>query len=238
MPTVYFDTYVNPDIFLPSLGNIEYCLKLVITETIECLKKNGISYVNESIPAPNSRISTPEESVRIILGTQSPPGPLPAENAGIFIFFTAGDPKSKRLATILSKNLGNIYPEPSLVKMMPIKKNKSTTNNSIPCVTAKIGYADNPDDMSWMRDNLENIATSLVISLSEYFEIPFTQCQTSDFGIVNHDTSIMQKPSLNSDIIENLHANTKVRIYGQWEDWYIIEHNQNLGYVQTRFITT
>ncbi len=239
MATVYLTTDVNRELFLPGAGNIEYCLKLIITEMIECLNSNGINYVNESdrmmsdLDLPSS-----EESVRIILGTHSQPGPLPGETSGIFIFFTEGDPKSKRLATILSKNLGNIYPDPSLVKIMSVEPSQAPGGTFIPSVTVKMGYTDNPDDMAWLRENLEEIAVNMVMSLSEYFGSPFTQCKISNFGIVNQDTNIMQKPNLDSEIVESLAANTKIKVLGQWENWYIVDHNHNLGYVPTKSITT
>lgn len=240
MPTVYFSTDINPEILSSDTNNIEYFMKLIIAEASECLNSNGINYVSEnngSLYDLNSE-DTQNKPVRITLSMQSSPGPIPSQTAGVMILFTPGDPQSKRLAIILSNSFGSIYTDPSLVKIISMEQNQASGQNPIPTVNLRIGYADNADDILWIRENIEEIAASLVRSLSEYFGIPFTQCKKSDLGIINQDTNLVQKPSINSNIIESLATNTKIKIYGQWEDWYIVDHNHNLGYVQTKFITT
>lgn len=225
MPTAYTETQ-NVS------GNYEYYLKLIINEINECLNLSGISYSEENqVPQRNS------DSVKIIFTENSESNIIPADTRGIYIFFTPGNPESKRLATILSKNLGNIYYDSVDVKMISENINENNENSEIPTVTIGLGFENNDEDIKWIRENTENIAKSVVMSLSEYFGLPFVSCKKTNIGMTNNDITLRQRPSETSQITDSLPANTKVKIVSQWEDWYLIGENGNLGYVQTKYIT-
>ena len=42
-----------------------------------------------------------------------------------------------------------------------------------PSVLAELGYHDNRADAEWIENNLEAIARSLTLSVTEYFGVPF-----------------------------------------------------------------
>lgn len=240
MPTVYFKTNTDllSDSDITNNNLFKYYLELVVHEVEQCLNLNGINfiYANNQLPAaPRSKI--PDDAVEIILKVGSKQGPIPCGERGVFVFFTPGDPNSKRLAVSISKNIQNIYMEPSLVKIMALQPELIPSSDAIPSVVIGICYSGNPEVLVWLSENIEELAKSIVISILEYYGIPFTQCQKSLFGVTNQDTNIMRRPTLNSEVIGSLKANTKVKIIGQWEDWYIIFYDDSLGYVQTKCIT-
>ncbi len=239
MPTVYFKTNPPTDMNLPHSEDMNYYLNLIISEMADCLHSNGVNFVDI-----NRRQSTSPQpfdvtdAVEINLAINPMSGPISCETEGMIIYFTPGNPMSKRLATTISKNMENIYPDPFRIKLMPLEFPNVSAENIFPSITIGTCYAENPENVAWLRENTEEIARGVVMSIMEYFGRPFTPCKKHEFGVTNQDTSTFKRPNLNSEIVESLKANTKVKIVGQWEDWYIIYHNNNLGYVQTQFITT
>lgn len=226
MPTAYFETQNLNEIY-------EYYIKLIVAEINECLNLSGISYSDKTSPEKDTFQKNNLETAQIIFTVNNNSIPIPSDTKGIYIFFTAGNPESKRLATIISKNLGNIHYNPSDVKMI----SQDGEISDFPTVTIGIGFQDSTEDINWIRENTEEISKNIVISLSEYFGLPFVSCQKSDIGITNTDVTLRIRPSETSKITGSLPANTKVKIVSQWENWYLIGENENLGYVQSRYIT-
>lgn len=226
MPTAYFETQNLNDIY-------EYYVKLIVAEINECLNLSGISYSDKTSPEKDIFQKNILETAKIIFTVNNDSTPIPSDTKGIYIFFTAGSPESKRLATIISKNLGNIYLNPSEVKMIA----RDEESSDFPTVTIGIGFQDSTEDINWIRGNTEEISKNIVMSLSEYFGLPFVSCQKSDIGITTTDVTLRARPSESSQITGSLPANTKVKIVSQWENWYLIGENENLGYVQSRYIT-
>ena len=66
-----------------------------------------------------------------------------------------------------------IYPDPNLVNTIP-----NTTLGELRLVKApsnliELAYHDNLEDAMWIINNINVIARTLVLSLTEYFGIPF-----------------------------------------------------------------
>ncbi len=207
-----------------------YYIELIITELKECLNANAISYISEAnYPSENNAENS--QIINIGFGTNEKSEALPGEISGIHIIFGAGNPESKRLAEILKENFKNFYSDE-----IPIKIISDETKQDTVSITINTGFADNPEDMEWLRDNTDSVANAIVLSLCEYFGIPFIGCRNHTIGVANADATIFDKPSLNSKVSGNITQNSKVKINSQWEDWYIVGENGKLGYVQTKFV--
>ncbi len=218
---------------------LEYYLNLIVAQTEECLNSNGISYISEkdiNNQTLNEYITSNNmaDLVNINLKNNLTNECLPSENHGIYVFFKAGNPKSKRLASVISKNLKNIYFNPSNVKM--ISDNTAQNNlKSSTTIDIGLGYQNNTEDIKWIQNNTEEISQNIIMSLTEYFGLPFVPCFRPRQGITINHASVFEKPCLNSKIIGSAEKNKKISILGQWEDWYIIGKNQKLGYIQSKF---
>ena len=101
------------------------------------------------------------------------------------------------------------------------------------------GYHDNPDDALWIQENIPRIAANLVLSLTEYFGLPYTaptpqpgQVATVSGGPVN----LRSGPSLQSTVTARLPDGDGVTVYGRYQDWYVVSHGEHLGYVSAPFI--
>ncbi len=81
--------------------------------------------------------------------------------------------RGERAAEIIANNLKLIYPLPDLVRTVPTTALGEVRRTRAPSVLIEFGYHDNYDDAVWIRDNIEAIAANVVVSLTDYFGIPF-----------------------------------------------------------------
>ena len=80
-----------------------------------------------------------------------------------------------RAAKIFAENLKVIYPDPAKVRTVA-----NTTLGELRLVKApsnliELAYHDNAEDAFWIIDNIQLIARTLVLALTEYFGIPFVE---------------------------------------------------------------
>lgn len=227
MPTVYLNYKNNIKTNTMQKSRSEYYLKLIIRQTLECLNSNCISYVTD---IKNFKIDA-----NITLSSISEKKLIPSANSGLQVFFIPGNPKSKRLAKTMAENLKNIYYNPLNVTIHPKEQNKLNINNA-PHVYLGLGYENSKQDMIWLKENTEEISQNIIMSLTEYFGLPFAPCIRSLKGIAKFDSNIFSKPNTKSKIIGFIEKNKKIKVSGQWEDWYIIGKNLDLGYIPSKFI--
>lgn len=208
----------------------QYYISLMEDELKECLNANAISYITGG-NYPNENVPENSQVVNINFGTNEKSETLPGETSGIHIIFGAGDPESKRLSEILENNFKNFYSDEIPTRIISDERPQNSVS-----ITINTGFSGNAEDMAWLRDSTDSVAKAIVLSLCEYFGIPFIGCESHTMGIANADATIFDKPSLNAEILGNVTENSKVKINSRWEDWYIIGENGKLGYVQTKFI--
>ena len=73
-----------------------------------------------------------------------------------------------------------------------------------PAVLIEFAYHDNVEDANWIKNNIEVIAQNVVLSLTEYFGIPFVQPQPWLNGRVvtqGSPLNIRDYPSLEGNVI-------------------------------------
>ena len=223
MPRVHINATLYSDDSFSGGATKQYYLDLIVKEIVNCLNANAISY--------NTGDLNPTDSVCIILKMECLKNP--DENNGIEIQFTSGDPDSKRLSCILCDHMKQIYYDPSKVNICSEDENSGV---DVPVVT--IIFEDSVDlkGLDWVRQNIEEIAKQIIMALDEYFSLPYVPCEKMHVGMARHDESIRDKPSLNSEIVGCLESGKKIKVLGQWENWYIVGKNNDLGYIPTKCI--
>ena len=83
--------------------------------------------------------------------------------------------RSRRAADIIANNLQMIYPIPENVRTVETKTLGEVRRTRAPSVLIEFAYHDNYDDAVWIRDNIDEIARNVVLSLADYFDLPFRQ---------------------------------------------------------------
>jgi N-acetylmuramoyl-L-alanine amidase len=110
-----------------------------------------------------------------------------------------------------------------------------------PSVFLELGYHDNPEDASWVKNNLDTIARNLVRSLCEFFSIPFLTPVPERQGTVTVNRgslNIRARPDTLSPILAQAYNGARITIINEWKDWYLIRFGYIIGYVRSDFVST
>ena len=138
------------------------------------------------------------------------------------------------------RNLKDIYPLPDKVYTSATTALGEVRQPYIPSVLLELGYHDNTADALWVENNLEAIAANLVLSLTEYFGLPFVVPLTPCRGTVRTQGSplhLRAAPALNSAVVTTMPSGAPVTVYGRYQDWYTVGYNGLLGYAFADYIT-
>ena len=178
MPEVFLSPSTQPYNKYLSGGDEQYYMNKLADAMEPLLTKNHIFFgrnkqnttVGQSIRDSNSGYY----DLHLALHTNAAPESLAGKLRGIDIYYYEYSKYGKEAAEVIAKNLKEIYPLPELVKAVPTGQLVELRKTNAPAVLCELGYHDNPEDEKWIKDNIENIAENLTMSLCEYFGIKFT----------------------------------------------------------------
>ncbi|MBR3447076.1 MAG: N-acetylmuramoyl-L-alanine amidase [Oscillospiraceae bacterium] len=177
--------------------------------------------------------------VHLALHSNAAPEQFSGILRGIDIYYAPNSSDSEMLATIIANNLQRIYPLPNQVLARPTASLGEVLQTKAVAVLAEIGYHDNEEDEHWLRGNLDRIAQNLVLSLTDYFGIPFVTAGEPFYGTVNTNGSrlnLRSYPSLTGSILTQIPDNTQLILFGETDGWYVTEYNGVTGYVSSEFV--
>jgi N-acetylmuramoyl-L-alanine amidase len=159
---------------------------------------------------------------------------------GILVFYYPGSVKGKRAADIIADNLKVIYPLPNNVRAESTTSIGEVRQPVAPSVFLELGYHDNPDDAAWIKSQLDAVAKNIVLSLTEYFGIPFLTPTASRQGVVDVSwgyLNIRAQPSTSAPVIARAYDGARLTIVNQWQNWYLVSFDGVDGYASQDFIT-
>lgn len=244
MPKIYLSPSTqeyNP--YVTGAGSEEYFMNLLADAMEPILLLNGIQF------SRNTPDMTAASSIRqanagqydfylALHSNASGPG-AGGRSRGILAFYYPTSANGRRAAELFVENLRDIYPLPEKVSTRATTSLGEIRQPRFPSVLLELGYHDNPDDALWIQENIPRIAANLVLSLTEYFGLPYTapspqpgQVSTVSGGPVN----LRSAPSLQSPVTARLPDGDGVTVYGRYQDWYVVSHGEHLGYVSAPFI--
>lgn len=158
---------------------------------------------------------------------------------GIEAYYYPTSTRGKRFAEIVARNLQLIYPVPNGTKIVPTTTLGEVRRTRAPGVLVEIGYHDNPLDAQWVRENINAIAENLVLSLTEYFGIPFNYPQPIYVATVatrGSNLNVRYNPSVSSAVVGSIPNGSEVTVYANLPDWALVGYNQTVGYVRNIFL--
>ena len=178
MPNLFLSPSVqqyNP--YINGLGSEEYYMNLIADAMEPYLYASGITFTRDN---PDDTLSQAialsnagNYDFHLALHSNAAPANLSGQIQGPDIYYYSTSTEGKRAAEIFQENLKVIYPDPNLVNTIP-----NTTLGELRLVKApsnliELAYHDNLEDAMWIINNINVIARTLVLSLTEYFGIPF-----------------------------------------------------------------
>jgi N-acetylmuramoyl-L-alanine amidase len=208
------------------------------------LRSSGIDYVRND-PARNVAGAIADSNagqfdVHLALHSNAAPAQFSGMLRGIDVYFAPSSYDSEMLATIIANNFKRIYPRPNDVLARPTQSLGEVLRTKAVAVLAEIGYHDNEEDAAWIQKNLQQIAENLVLSLTDYFGIPFLSpapvrpatVQTPDSRL-----NLRNYPALSGTVIAQIPDGTQLLLYGEIEGWYVTHYNGKTGYVSGEYLT-
>ena len=159
---------------------------------------------------------------------------------GVIAFYYPGSAQGQRAAQIFANNLEDIYPEPSRVYTRATTTLGEVRDSRAPAVLLEIAYHDNTEDARWIENNITAIAQNLVLSLTDYFDIPFIWPTTPWQGTVRsggQNLNLRARPEEDAYIVARIPDGSRVTVYGEYEGWYVVRYGDTVGYAVGRFIS-
>ncbi|MDO4732562.1 MAG: SH3 domain-containing protein, partial [Bacillota bacterium] len=127
-----------------------------------------------------------------------------------------------------------------LVGTTPSRNLYELNNTKTTAVLLETAYHDNREDAEWIISNLNLIARALVLSLTQYFGIPFVEPNTVQRGVIDTESfpvNIRSGPSFEAPSLIVVPNGAGVIITGTAENWYIVDYMGTIGYVNQAYIT-
>lgn len=159
---------------------------------------------------------------------------------GILVFYYPTSAQGRRAAEIVAENLKAIYPLPNRVEARPTTSIGEVRRTNAPSVFIELGYHDNADDATWIKSNLDAAARNIVLSLTEYFGIPFLTPKPSRRGVVDVNwgyLNIRARPDTSAPVIARAYDGASVTIVNDYNGWYLVQFGDVVGYANADFIT-
>lgn len=242
MPIIYlspstqeFNPYVNG-------GNEEQYMNLVADAMEPYLAASGIRYVRNTpdMTAASSIAASNAGNYDLHLALHSNATASGNGNVrGSEVYYYPTSVKGKIFADIAAENLRLIYPIPQNVKTVPTTTLGEVRRVRAPGVLIELAYHDNPQDATWIKENINNIAANLVLSLTEYFGIPFNTPQpifTASVATSGSPLNIRYNPSVTATVVGKIPNGQEVVVYAQLPEWSLVGYMGQTGYVSSRYL--
>ncbi len=244
MPTIYlspstqeFNQYVNG-------GSEEYYMNLIADAMVPYLNASGISFdrnTPDMTAASSIRASNAGNYDFHLALHSNAAGPANSGNVrGSEVYYYPNSVKGKRAAEIFANNLTMIYPLPDLVKTVPTYSLGEVTRTKAPSVLIEFAYHDNVQDADWIKENIENIARNVVLSLADYFGIPFREpssiTKTARVMTQGRNLNIRSGPGMNFSVIGSIPNGAYVAVYSSSGEWSNVQYGNITGFANNRYL--
>lgn len=180
MPNLFLSPSVqeyNP--YVNGLGSEEYYMNLIADAMEPYLIASGISFTrnnpNDTLSQSIALSNAGNYDFHLALHSNAAPPNLSGQIQGPDIYYYSTSSEGRRAAQIFEENLKVIYPNPSLVNTVANTTLAELRLTRAPANLIELAYHDNFADAMWIINNINLIARTLVLSLTEYFGIPFVE---------------------------------------------------------------
>lgn len=244
MPNIYLSPSTQEGNFYINGGSEEEYMNLIADKMEPYLHASGIRFTRNTpdMTAASSITQSNAGAYDLHFGLHSnaAAGNLSGKAQGSLVFYYPTSATGKAWAEITANNLRSIYPDPKLVRAEATTLIGEVRRTKAPSVFVELAFHDNLEDAVWIKNNLELAARNLVLSISEFFEIPFLAPIPLRQGVVDVSwgaLNLREKPDPKGKIIAQLPDGLAVKVINQWQDWFLISVQDKIGYVSRDFIT-
>lgn len=242
MPIIYlspstqeFNPYVNG-------GNEEFYMNAIADAMEPYLAASGIRFVRNT-PDMNAATAIAESNsgnfdFHLALHSNAS-GDSSGTTRGSEVYYFPTSEGGKRFSNIAVKNLKLIYPNPELVRAIPVTNLGEVRRVKAPAALIEFAYHDNIEDADWIRNNIDAIAANVVYSLTEYFGIPFNLPQgifVANVRTLGSNLNVRYRPGTDAEIVGKIPNGAEIVVYAVLPEWLLVGYNDTVGYVSRRYV--
>ncbi len=238
MPIIYLSPSTQEFNPYVTAGNEETWMNLLADTMEPILTASGIQYdrnTPDMTAASSIRASNAGNyDLHLALHSNASGPDQAGQNRGILAFYYPGSPRGTEAAELLANGLKNIYPLPNLVRAVPTTTLGEVRRVRAPAVLLELGFHDNPDDALWVTTHVPAIAENLVLSLTEFFGIPFFLTSSPRPGLVQASAGsvpVYARPDYDSPEKALLYNGTSVTVLNTYYGWDLVQFGAEMGYV-------
>ena len=244
MPIIYLSPSTQEGNFYVNGGTEEEWMNRLADAMVPYLQASGIQYVRntpnmtaaDSIRASNAG----NYDLHLALHSNAAPEAIYGQVRGIIVFYYPSSIEGRRASVLMADNLKAIYPLPNNVRAEGTTAIGEVRRVRAPSVFLELGYHDNPDDAAWVKNNLDPIARSIVLGLTEYFRVPFLEPTTPRPAVVDVNwgyLNLRDRPSTSAAVLARAYDGAPLSVLGQWENWYSVRFGDLVAWASSDFVT-
>ena len=175
----------------------------------------------------------------LALHSNAAPASLSGTLQGTDVYYFPTSLRGLRMANLIVDNLRQVYPDPDRVRALATTSIGEVSRTQAPAVLVELAYHDNLEDAVWITGNVDAIARSLSMAVTEYFGLPFLEPRAQQSGRVNASggLALRQYPSAASAPYLTIPEGTGLTVYNSYDGWYVTGYNGVLGYADAAGIT-
>ncbi|HWS42489.1 MAG TPA: N-acetylmuramoyl-L-alanine amidase [Pseudoflavonifractor sp.] len=244
MPKIYLSPSTQENNFYVNGGTEEQWMNRLADAMVPYLNASGIQYTRNTpdmTAASSIRASNAGDyDLHLALHSNASPEGQYGQTRGIIVFHYPGSAKGQRAANLIAENLRTIYPLPNNVRVEPTTAIGEVRQVRAPSAFIELGYHDNPDDATWIKSNLDPIARNIVLSLTEFFGIPFLEPRPPRRAVVDVSwgyLNIRSRPSRDATVVARAYDGAQLTVINEWQGWYLVRFDGVVGYASSDYIT-
>ena len=244
MPIIYLSPSTQENNRYVNGGSEEEWMNRLADVMEPYLSASGIRYVRNTpdmTAASSIRASNAGSyDLHLALHSNAAPEGQYGQVRGVLVFYYPGSLRGQEAANLIADNLKTVYPLPNLVRTEPTTAIGEVRRVRAPSVFLELGYHDNPDDAAWVKNNLDPIARSIVLGLTEYFRVPFLEPTTPRPAVVDVNwgyLNLRDRPSTSAAVLARAYDGAPLSVLGQWENWYSVRFGDLVAWASSDFVT-
>lgn len=244
MPTIYLSPSTQENNLYVNGGTEEEWMNRLADAMVPYLVASGIQYTrNTPQMTAASSIAASNQGrydLHLALHSNAAPEGRYGQVRGIIVYYFPGSVQGRRAAQIVADNLKTIYPLPNQVRAEATTAIGEVRRVRAPSVFIELGYHDNADDAAWIKANLDPVARNIVLSLTEFFGIPFLTPVPPRNAVVDVSwgyLNIRSRPDTSAPVIAKAYDGARLTVINQWQNWYLVRFDGAVGYAARDFVT-
>ena len=243
MPIIYLSPSTQENNYFVSGGTEEAYMNLLADAMIPYLDASGIRYTRNTpdmtAAGAIAQSNAGNYDLHLALHSNAAPDGKYGSIRGSIVFYYPGSVQGQRAAQIVADGLKAIYPDPNLVRSEATTSIGEVRFVRAPSVFLELAFHDNTEDAAWIKNNIPVIARNLVLSLTEYFGIPFFERQLNRAGTVDVSYGVLNirsRPERSAPIIARAPDGAPLSIMNRFGGWYLVNYNGTVGYAYEDYV--